>query len=135
MAKERPALCRLARRLRDDAQGNILVMTAVGLLTLCFAFGFAVDFSRAEAAQTELNAIADAAALAAVDPSMIYQSDATAKAAAVAMCDAFATPIPIPTSNCTPPTRSANCLVASPPATPSTASSRRMIRSVHPVTL
>lgn len=85
MARAPSAFCRLARRLRDDAGGNVLVMTAVGLLTLCFAFGFAVDFSRAEAAQTELNAIADAAALAAVDPSMIYQSDATAKAAAVAM--------------------------------------------------
>jgi Flp pilus assembly protein TadG len=72
-------------RLRRDASGNILMMTAIGLTTLCFAFGFVVDFSRAEAEQTELSAIADAAALAAVDPSMIYQSNAAAQAAATAM--------------------------------------------------
>lgn len=80
-----PPSSRLVHRLCHNNSGNILVMTAVGLLTLSFAFGFVVDFSRAEAAQTELNAIADAAALAAVDPSMIYQPDATAKAAATAM--------------------------------------------------
>ena len=72
----------VARRLQHDQSGNVLVMMGLGLMILCFAFGFVVDYSRAEAAQTELNAIADAAALAAVDPSMIYQSNATAQAAA-----------------------------------------------------
>ena len=81
----RDSLSRLIWRLRDDVGGNILIMTAVGLSTLCFAFGFVVDFSQAEARQTELNAIADAASLAAVDPSMIYKPDATALAAATAM--------------------------------------------------
>ena len=59
---QRHTLISLLQRLRRDASGNILVMTAVSLTTFCFAFGFIVDFSRAEAAQTELNAIADPAA-------------------------------------------------------------------------
>jgi len=54
---------RLLGHLRRNRDGNVLVMTALAMLTLCFAFGFVVDYSRAEAAQTELNAIADAAAL------------------------------------------------------------------------
>lgn len=82
---QRHSITRLLNRLRRETSGNILVMTAVSLTTFCFAFGFIVDFSRAEAAQTELNAVADAAALAAVDPAMIYQDDATAQAAATAM--------------------------------------------------
>ena len=81
----RQSLFALFRRLRDDLDGNILMMAAIGLTTLCFAFGFVVDFSQAEARQTQLNAIADAASLATVDPSMIYKSDAIALAAATAM--------------------------------------------------
>ena len=79
---------RLLGHLRRNRDGNVLVMTALAMLTLCFAFGFVVDYSRAEAAQTELNAIADAAALTAVDPSMIYQTNATAQTAATAMWNA-----------------------------------------------
>lgn len=59
---------RLVHRLCRNTSGNIPVMTAVGLLTRSFAFGFVVDFCWAEAAQTELNAIAHAATLAAIDP-------------------------------------------------------------------
>lgn len=81
-------LIRLARRLAVDTDGNILLMTTLGLLTLVFGLGFVVDFSRAEAAQTELNAIADAAALTAVDPQMIYQSNTVAQTAATAMWNA-----------------------------------------------
>ena len=51
---QRHSITRLLNRLRRETSGNILVMTAVSLTTFCFAFGFIVDFSRAEAAQTEL---------------------------------------------------------------------------------
>lgn len=71
--------------IRRETEGNVLVVTAVALTTLTFAMGFVVDYSRAQAAQTQLSAIADAAALAAVDPSMIYQPNTTAQAAATAM--------------------------------------------------
>ncbi len=75
----------LWRRLWGDRDGSILIMLAIGLPAIVFATGFGIDFSRAENAQTQLNAIADAAALAAVDPSMILQSDSVASAAATAM--------------------------------------------------
>lgn len=78
------------RRLLIDTGGSVLVLLAVGLPVMLFATGFGIDFSRAENAQTQLNAIADAASLAAVDPSMIYQSNATAQTAAYAMFDAQA---------------------------------------------
>ncbi|WP_420381739.1 Tad domain-containing protein [Novosphingobium sp.] len=48
------------------------MMTAIGMLTLTFAMGFVVDYSRAQTVQTQLNAIADSAVLMAVDPQMLY---------------------------------------------------------------
>ncbi|MDR3427893.1 pilus assembly protein TadG-related protein, partial [Silvimonas sp.] len=74
----------LARRLIRARGGNLAPIMAISLPVLLFAVGFGIDFSRAENAQTQLNAIADAAALAAVDPSMVYQSDSVAAAAATA---------------------------------------------------
>ena len=77
-------------RLRADRRGNVMVMTVAAMFVMTFAVGFGVDYSRAQRLQTRLNAAADAAALAAVDPSMILQSDATAQAAAQAMFTAQA---------------------------------------------
>ena len=70
------------KRLLHDSAGNVALMTMFGFLTLLFGMGFVVDFSRAEATQTSLNAIADSAALTAVDPTMIAQTDAAAQSAA-----------------------------------------------------
>ncbi|MDE2303401.1 MAG: hypothetical protein KGK11_12660 [Sphingomonadales bacterium] len=78
-------LARLARRLGADASGNILMLMGFAILPLTFVVGMAVDYSRAEKLQTKLNAAADAAVLAAVDYSMMQQSDANAQAAAYAM--------------------------------------------------
>jgi Flp pilus assembly protein TadG len=83
-------LSRFLRSLRQDEAGNILFMTVCGMLMLLFALGFVVDFSRAETVQTQLNAIADAAALAAVDPAMIYADDTTAANAATNLFNAQA---------------------------------------------
>ena len=79
------AIGRFARRLRAHRRGNVLMLMALGLVPMTFAIGFAVDYNRAEKLQTRLNAAADAAALAAIDPAMLFQSDATAKAAATQM--------------------------------------------------
>lgn len=76
------------RRLAHETTGNVLFMTAIGVLTLAFAMGFVTDYSRAQTAQTELNAIADAAALAAIDPAMILQTDDISKTAATNMFNA-----------------------------------------------
>ena len=75
-------------RLRFDRRGNVMVMLGFALIPLTFAIGFGIDYSRAEKLQTDLNSIADAAVLAAVDPSMLCQSSATAKAAATGMFNA-----------------------------------------------
>lgn len=61
------------------------------LIPMTFAVGFGVDYSRAKSLQTHLNAAADAAALAAVGPSMILQSNSDATAAARTMFSAQAT--------------------------------------------
>ena len=76
------AIASLARRLRGDQRGNVILMTAFALVPLLLAVGFGVDYARAQRLQTKVNAAADAAALAAVDPSMISQSSAAAKLAA-----------------------------------------------------
>ena len=75
------------RRFRFDRRGNVLMMTAFVLLPMTFAVGFGIDYARASRLETKLNAAADAAALAAVTPAMITQSDSAAQAAALAMFD------------------------------------------------
>lgn len=66
------------------------MITAFSLIPLTFVVGFGVDYSRAKALQTHLNAAADAAALAAVGPSLILQSNSEATTAARAMFNAQA---------------------------------------------
>lgn len=78
-------LCAFAQNLRVNCRGSILLQFGLALIPLTFAIGFAIDYSRAQQLQTQLAAIADSAVLAAVDPSMISQSDAVAGAAASAM--------------------------------------------------
>lgn len=85
---------RLLRRLRADCRGNILMTMGLAIIPMTFAIGFGVDYSRAERLQTRLNAAADAATLAAVVPSMIFQSDATAQSAAQAMFDSQTSGLP-----------------------------------------
>ena len=62
------AVVRLARALRADRRGNIMMMTGLAIIPLTFVIGFGVDYAKAEKLQTKLNAAADAAALVAVDP-------------------------------------------------------------------
>lgn len=76
-----------ARRLMGERRANVLMLTAVALIPLMLAIGFGIDYARAERLRTRLNAAADAAVLAAVDPSMITQSSSTAQSAALNMFD------------------------------------------------
>jgi Flp pilus assembly protein TadG len=50
--------------------------------------GFGVDYARAEMLQTQMNAAADAAALAGVDPGLILEADSVAQTAATNMFNA-----------------------------------------------
>lgn len=67
-----------------------MMIMAFSLIPLTFVTGFGIDYSRAMSLQTHLNAAADAAALAAVGPSMILQSNSNATAAARTMFSAQA---------------------------------------------
>lgn len=84
------ALARLAARLKSDQDGNIFMIMGFALIPLTFIAGFSVDYSRAMSLQTQLNAAADAAALAAVAPAMILRTDAESKTAAEKMFNAQA---------------------------------------------
>jgi Flp pilus assembly protein TadG len=70
------------RRLFRDSRGNVAMMFAASLFPLAFLIGMAIDYTMASDRQAQLNGFADAAALAAVTPSMMAQSDANAKTAA-----------------------------------------------------
>jgi Flp pilus assembly protein TadG len=78
MPARTPALTRclftFLRRLHADRGGNILMLTGGSILILALAIGFGIDYSRAQRLQTKLNAAADAAVLAAVDPAMLGQT-------------------------------------------------------------
>jgi Flp pilus assembly protein TadG len=67
-----------------DRRGNIFMLYALSLPVVVLAIGFAIDFGRAAQLRTKLNSAADAAALAALTPAMMAQSNAVAQAAAVA---------------------------------------------------
>lgn len=83
-------LVKLIGRLRANQEGNVLMIMGFAIIPLTFAVGFGVDYARAMSLQTQLNAAADAAALAAVAPSMILQSDSEASVAATKMFNAQA---------------------------------------------
>lgn len=73
---------RCFRRLSRDRRGNVLMMMGLFLVPVMFAVGFGLDYGRAERSQTKLNAVADAAALLAVSPAMLQQTDSVAANAA-----------------------------------------------------
>jgi Flp pilus assembly protein TadG len=77
-------------RLKADRRGGVLMVMGFAIIPLTFVVGFGVDYSRAMSLQTHLNAAADAAALAAVAPSMILQSNSASTAAATNMFNAQA---------------------------------------------
>jgi Flp pilus assembly protein TadG len=67
------------RHLAASRRGNVLMIFAFAVIPLTFATGMGIDYSRAARLRTKLDAIADAAALAAVaQPAMNDPSDADA---------------------------------------------------------
>ncbi len=73
-----------------DRKGNVAIIFALSLIPAVFLIGMALDFSSAMQKRSQLNAAADAAALAAVTPSMMTQSDAAAQTAATNIFNAEA---------------------------------------------
>lgn len=62
--------------------GNVAIITALAAIPMCFLVGMSVDYGTAADRQVQLNAYADAAALAAVTPNMMAQSISQATTAA-----------------------------------------------------
>jgi Flp pilus assembly protein TadG len=80
----------MLRSFLRGRDGNVATIFALSLIPMIFLVGMGLDFSSAIQRRSQLNAAADAAALAAVTPSMMMQSDATAKAAATSIFNAEA---------------------------------------------
>lgn len=80
----------ILRRLMRCDRGNVAIILALSLIPLTFVIGMGVDYTIAVDRQTQLNADADAAALAAVTPTMMAQSASDASTAAQSMFDAQA---------------------------------------------
>ncbi|NBC36946.1 hypothetical protein GTZ99_10295 [Novosphingobium sp. FSY-8] len=64
----------LARRLRDDTSGNVLMIAAGVLIPLTFAVGFGVDYARVMKVKSQFDAAADSAALIAVSATNMQNS-------------------------------------------------------------
>jgi len=77
-------------RLLRNRRGNVAMMYALVAPVLVFGGGAAIDYGRAAQIHTKLNAAADAAALAALTPSMLQQSASVAQTAAVNMFNGLA---------------------------------------------
>ncbi|OYX66616.1 MAG: hypothetical protein B7Y88_01885 [Sphingomonadales bacterium 32-64-17] len=73
------------QRLKSDSSGNVLMIFGFAVIPLTFVAGFGVDYGRAMRLQTHLNAAADAAALAAVSPTMMFESNDASRGAATKM--------------------------------------------------
>jgi len=96
------SLARLAlvvRRLLPESRGNVAITVAVLLTPLVLAVGMSTDYTLARARQDRLNGIADTAALAAVTPTMMNQTTATAQAAALAVIRSGVATVPNVTYN------------------------------------
>src|SRR5579862_1258663 len=76
------AISSLLARFVGETRATVAVITAFAAIPMLFLIGAGIDYGIAVQRQAELNAYADAAALAAVTPAMMAQSVATATTAA-----------------------------------------------------
>jgi Flp pilus assembly protein TadG len=87
-------LGQLVRRFRGDERGNVALIFALASIPIILSVGVAIDFSYANKVSAKLNALADAAALAAVDKQALAQSTDAATTTAKNMFVAQAGSIP-----------------------------------------
>jgi Flp pilus assembly protein TadG len=74
-----------------DCRANALPIFVLAAIPIVYLTGMGVDYSLAARKQAKLNALADAAALAALTPTLMNQTDTQAKAAAANIFNAQAT--------------------------------------------
>lgn len=80
-------------RLAADRKGNVAIIFALAAAPMLIAAGGAIDYAIASRMKTQLDAIADSAALAATTPAMMSQTSTTAQTAAANMFAAQAAQI------------------------------------------
>lgn len=78
-------LARLLLRFARDGKANVAVTVALTMVPIIFLLGMTLDFTQALRKKEQLDAAADAAAIAAVRPAMLMQTDAVAQATAYAI--------------------------------------------------
>jgi Flp pilus assembly protein TadG len=78
-------LTRLISRFLISREANIAVIFAITIVPIIFLLGMTLDYTQALRKKEQLDAAADAAAIAAVRPAMLMQSDAVATATAQAI--------------------------------------------------
>ncbi len=83
----------LDRALRDDG-GAVYIIFALTLIPVLGLIGMSIEYGLASRLKVELNAIADSAALAAVSPAMLSQTDTASINAATLFFNAQASSIP-----------------------------------------
>ena len=84
----------MSGRFRSDRRGNIAVIFALAMVPTIYLLGMALDYTQALRKQGQLNAAADAAAIAAVRPAMLLQTDSVAQATATAIFGSTANSLP-----------------------------------------
>jgi Flp pilus assembly protein TadG len=81
------------RRFIRDRKGNVAMIFALAVIPCVFLTGMALDFSAAIQKRVILNAAADAAALAAVTPTLMGESSSNAQTAALNVFNATASTV------------------------------------------
>ncbi|MGB6957054.1 MAG: pilus assembly protein TadG-related protein, partial [Bradyrhizobium sp.] len=71
-------------RFGRDRKANVAVIAALTMVPIIFLLGMTLDFTQAMRKKEQLDAAADAAAIAAVRPAMLMQSDTVASDTALA---------------------------------------------------
>jgi Flp pilus assembly protein TadG len=82
------------KRFLRSRKGNVAIMFGLSLVPLAFLTGMGVDYTNAALREEQLNAIADAASLAAVTPAMMTQTDSASITAAQNAFNAQASTLP-----------------------------------------
>jgi Flp pilus assembly protein TadG len=77
-------------RFAKDRKANVAVIAALTMVPIIFLLGMTLDFTQALRKKEQLDSAADAAAIAAVRPAMLMQSDSVAAATATAIFNSTA---------------------------------------------
>jgi Flp pilus assembly protein TadG len=83
-----------SHRFARDRKANVAVIFALTIVPIIFLLGMTLDFTSALRKKEQLDAAADAAAIAAVRPAMLMQSDTVAQATANSIFMSVANSIP-----------------------------------------